>query len=107
MSTRLAAGVTGWRISSGCALAVASMGRSSLHLFLGRDDAPLDEEDDENHEEEDHGNRRGIAHREVAEALLIDEIRERRRRFRGSAARHDEDLVEDLEGADDAQRQHE
>ena len=50
--------------------------------------------------EEDVAHRRGVAHVERAERLLVDVVAQRLGRVGGSALGHDEDQVEDLEGAD-------
>ena len=65
--------------------------------------APVKTQD---HHEDDERDRRRPAHRAVLEALAVDQVRRRQRGLLRPAGRHRVHLVEDLPGADQAERQH-
>src|SRR5436190_616716 len=70
-------------------------------------ESTLHERDGEDDDEQDHAERAGITHVEIAEALSPEEIRDGQGRLIGSAVRRDLHLVEELEAADRAEQDHE
>src|SRR5439155_22942492 len=72
------------------------------HLVIRPDveESTLHERDGEDDYEQDHAERAGITHVEIAEALSPEEIRDGQGRLIGSAVRRYLHLVQELEAAD-------
>src|SRR3954471_3160169 len=68
--------------------------------FLSADDGEPDERHGEDHEEEEHRDRRAVADPQVREALVVDVFQRGDGAEVRASGRHDVDLVEDLEGGD-------